>query len=150
MNSVFRTFLRALHPEGLHIFISRLMLAGLLFLGDGLVLLYLSSRFGGLLSTALAAASSLLGALVVGSSFSRHSRLAMTSVAEGRYPRREFVHLSGLFFSLILVCVPGLFTALAGAILYLPPVRQLAGTVIHSRYGASFEELYAFSRAAED
>ena len=150
MTSIFRSFMRALEPPGLQAVISRLMLAGMLVLIDSLVLLYLSSAVGGLMSVAAAAATSLVGALIVGSSFARHSRKALSYIRGGEYPGEEFTHLAGLFPSLILVCVPGLFTALLGSAIYLPPVRRLCGMLIHRRYRDSFDELYAYSRASEE
>ncbi len=150
MTGLIRNFMRALEPPGLQSLISRILLIGLLILADGFLLLVLSSRIGGLYSLAAAASASLAGALVIGSSFARHSRLALLQIREGHYPGHEFVHLLPLFISLTLICIPGFFTDLTAMVFFLPPMRTAIGALLHKRFGASFSEIYNLSRMNEE
>lgn len=144
-----RFFLNTLQRTGTFVLISRLLSIGFIFLLDGFFLLYLSSILGGLLSLALMASLCLLGALLVGSSYRRHSRIATVQITSGVYPKLQFSHLTGLFFSLVFTVIPGLFSTLVGLLLYIPPFRLLFGTFVQKHFNQWYQELYGYARISE-
>lgn len=150
MNNMTRLFFRSLELPGLIALVSTTLFIGLMFMADGFLLLLVSSYTGGLAAIAATAVISLLGALLVGSSFHRHSRIALETIHGGVYPRDEFIHLSTLFVSLLLITIPGFFTSLIGGILYLPALRKLLGIMLHRKFEDSFREVYSFSRIQEE
>lgn len=71
-------------------------------------------------------------------------------IAAGRNPGRELAHGAMILVAGILLIIPGFFTDIIGLLLFLPPFRELAWSVLRSRIG--FAEFRVFQRgfAARD
>ena len=150
MKSIVRIFLSTLENAGLLSFIVTMLMFGLIFLADGLLLLLLSTRTGGFMALGGSALISLLGVLLVGSSFKRYGRFAVKRIHTGNYPKEEFIHLSSLFISLIAVAIPGLFSSSIGLLLYIPFIRKIIGRGIHWKFNSEFREVYNYRRMIDE
>lgn len=150
MHSIVVVFMKALSTAGLLILITNLLMFGLIFLTDAFLLLLLSTYTGGFMAVSYNAIASLLGALLVGSSFRKYSTRALRKVHDGIYPEREFIHLSSLFISLVTVTILGLFSLIVGLLLYLPPIRNYIGEIIHRKFKKEFNEVYSYRQMTEN
>lgn len=87
---------------------------------------------------ALATVGLVLASAVAGSLLLRHQGLgamarARAEIEAGRDPSRQLAHGAMIVTAAVLLIVPGFLTDIAGLLLFLPPVRDLAWTALKSR-----------------
>jgi UPF0716 family protein affecting phage T7 exclusion len=119
-----------------------LMGFGILILLDSLTTIWLASRIGAYLAVAAVGIMTWLNLAVVFASLSRHIRIARSEAARAAGADLQFKHICGLVISALLVISPGLLTDLVAWIVYLPPLRLLAGDLLVRRNRHEFDQLH--------
>lgn len=105
------------------------------------------SQIGVLATIGLVIAAMALGAILLRvQGFSVMSRIR-TELDAGQDPSRELANGVMIFAAGILLIIPGFVTDIAGLMLFLPPVRDLAWRFLRSRIVISTAGFGGFSRA---
>jgi len=126
-----------------------LLFASLLILVDGFALIYFARSLGTYLVLAVEASVSLVGCLIVLDSTRRLAYLIRQRIREGVYPLREYRDMAGCMFAGVLIVVPGFASSAIGAILFLPGVRRLVGTVLIARLESDLVQTYEHLKLRE-
>jgi UPF0716 family protein affecting phage T7 exclusion len=119
-----------------------LMGFGIFILLDSLATVWLASRIGAYLAVAAVGIMTWLSLAVVFASLSRHVRIARAEAARAADTDLQFKHICGLVISALLIISPGLLTDFVAWIVYLPPVRLLAGDLLVKRNRHEFDQLH--------
>ena len=131
-----------MHRESLVRIFMWLMGFGILILLDNLATIWLASLIGAFVAVALVGVLTWVNLSVVFAAMARHIRLARLGASRGTMAKTEFIHLSSLTVSAILIISPGLITDLLAWLLFLPPLRIVVGTQVFRRFKTEFEQLH--------
>ena len=91
------------------------------------------SQIGALATVGLVIASAVLGAMLVRIQGFGALRRAQAAADTGGKPDREIVHGALILVAGILLIIPGFITDIAGLLLFIPPVRDVAWRALRSR-----------------
>lgn len=127
----------------------QVMLVSLLFLVDGFLLIRAADRFGDYLALSLSAATGLISLLFLVNSATTILDELRWKVREGIYPTPEYSALAGVLLASALLLTPGFFTDAIGAVIYLPPFRNLIGWAITSRLKEQLTRVYEYLKLSE-
>jgi len=133
--------IRFLHRESLLQIFMWLMGLGILILLDSLATIWLASIIGAYVAVALVGIMTWVSLTLVFLSMARHIRIARSLAARAAFPKMEYIHLSSLVISALLIILPGLITDIMAWVLYIPPVRLAIGSLVYRRFSPEFEEL---------
>ncbi|MBS3649761.1 membrane protein FxsA [Pseudaminobacter sp. 19-2017] len=108
---------------------------------------FVGSAIGVLPTIGLVILSTILGSVLLRlQGFGALGRIQQ-EIAAGRNPGRELAHGTMILVAGILLIIPGFFTDIIGLLLFLPPVRDFAWTILRSRIG--FAEFKVFRQGYE-
>lgn len=126
-----------------------MLLGSILMLADGYVLILLSEPLGRYLALALVASTGLIGLFFLVNSILSTLSTARGWIRAGHFPRRDFARLASLLVGSALLLIPGLLSDAIGLLLYLPPLRLLAGLAITRPLEPQLWQLYEHVKLEE-
>lgn len=119
-----------------------LMGFGILILLDNLATIWIASVIGAYTAVALVGVVTWVCLAIVFSAIARHIRIARVNAAKGTYSKMEYVHLSGLMLSAILIISPGFMTDILAWLIFVTPVRLSIGALVYYRFKSEFEQIH--------
>jgi len=143
-------FLLKLFRKG---FIIKLLLLTLLYmllpLIEIFIIMYMSDFFGQFLLLGLAASTGLLGILMALLQVNKTLSNLKDKINKGEYPGKEFMILSGILVSSLLLITPGFITDLLGFCMLVPFFRNEIGKFITGKIDKTLKEIYEYLRLYE-
>lgn len=91
-------------------------------------------QIGALATVGLVLASAIAGSLILRHRGLGAMRRAQAEIDAGRDPSRQLAHGAMIVIAAVLLIVPGFLTDIAGLLLLLPPVRDVAWRFLKSRF----------------
>lgn len=134
-------------------FIIKLLLLTLLYmllpLTEIFIIMYMSDYFGSFLLLGLAASTGLLGVLIALLQVNKTLISLKEKINNGEYPGREFMILTGILVSSLLLITPGFITDLLGFFMLIPFFRNEIGKYIIGKIDKTLREIYEYLRLYE-
>ena len=131
-------------PKHLFRFFSDVLALGLIMLIDGWFLVRLSREHGVYLALALEGIVAIVAVVIVGSSISKQIRHLRNEARDGAYRPSGYAELATLVVSATLMVLPGFASDAIGALLYLPPGRQVCRAIFARRHRTRLPVVYEY------
>jgi len=137
-------------PRGMLNIVMALLGVGILVLFDTLATMIVASWIGAYLALAVSAISVWVSLFLMWSSLVRYRKRVMQKVRQAHFPEMEFMHLSALMVSVILVAIPGFVTDILAWVIFFTPIRLLAGAIIVRLNREDFVTVYQHLQASAE
>ena len=121
----------------------------LLPLTEIFILMYMSDFFGQFFLLGLAASTGLFGVLIAVLQVNKTITTLKEKINKGEYPGKEFIILSGILVSSLLLITPGFITDLLGFFMLVPFFRNEIGKFITHKIDKTLREIYEYLRLYE-
>lgn len=126
-----------------------ILLVSLIPFGEILLIFYVGEILGIYLVLATAAATGLLGFIVVSIFIGTLIKKIKSKIKKDEFPGREFYSLAGMFLCSICLIAPGFISDIAGLMLFFPFIRNCCGSQIVKKTEIPTKELYEYLKLYE-
>jgi UPF0716 protein FxsA len=121
-----------------------IMLIGLVFIGESVVLVFAAGRFGNYPVLAALTGTALAGLLLAAPCVFRLLKRIRNDITWGNYPERDIERLLGVVTAGILMLIPGFVTDALGLVIYLSGLRRSVGKLVALRNRSHLLEAYEY------
>ena len=126
-----------------------LLLLSLVLIGEIFLIQLISEFWGAYFTLALVAVTGLAGLFMCFRDVSVIISQIKEKAADGEFPEREMVSLSGAIAGALLLLLPGFITDFIGLISFFPVIKTVLGRIITRGQGGRMHELYEYLRIYE-
>ncbi len=121
-----------------------IMLFGLVFIGESVVLVFAAGRFGNYPVLAALTCTALAGLLLAAPCVFRLLKRIRTDITWGNYPERDIERLLGVVTAGVLMLIPGFVTDFIGLLIYLGGLRRGVGKLVALKSRNRLMEAYEY------